>query len=139
METETRIVETIHLPNGLTVYFEDRSRPIAGDRRQIQLVVRVPIEVRAEYFGSGAEAEEALCEFTALTSGDPVEFRVEKVRNFIDRLEADKVLDQLKEDFIRSGLGYLKNPKFAANYIRKKYGELQREHALRRAQFSSLR
>jgi hypothetical protein len=129
MEIEDRILEEIHLENGLTVYLVDQSRPIVGGRWQVQLLVRVPLEAKAAHFEKLSNPSEAFREFIALAGEAPLEFQIVKVRNFIDESRREDTLEQMKADFTRSALAYVKKPGFAASYILKKFEELRGEKA----------
>lgn len=129
MEIEDRILEEIHLENGLTVYLVDQSRPIVGGRWQVQLLVKVPLEAKTSHFEKFPDPTEAFREFISLAGDTPLEFQIVKVRNFIDEGRLEETLEQMKDDFTGSALGYLKKPGFAASYILKKFEELRREKA----------
>jgi len=129
MEIEDRILEEIHLENGLTVYLVDQSRPIVGGRWQVQLLVRVPLEPQAAHFEKFPDPSEAFREFTSLAADTPLEFQIVKVRNFIDESRLQETLEQMKDDFTRSALEYLKKPGFAASFILKKFEELRGKKA----------
>jgi hypothetical protein len=133
MEIEDRILEEIHLENGLTVYLVDQSHPIVGGRWQVQLLVRVPLEAKTTHFGKFPDPPEAFREFISLAGDKPMEFQIVKVRNFIAEDQFAETLEQMKADFIRTALDYLKKQGFAANFILKKYEELRREKELRGA------
>ncbi|MHC1729038.1 MAG: hypothetical protein AB9866_24085 [Syntrophobacteraceae bacterium] len=133
MEDQNHIIDQMHLENGLTVLCVDQSRPIAGDRFQVQLLIRVPVEAEAAYFKDYPDPDEAFREFTLLVNSEPVAFQVVKVRNFIDADLVDKMLQEMKDDFFQSGLEYLKRPQFAANFIIRKYEELRRAQTCRNA------
>ncbi|MFZ2445771.1 MAG: hypothetical protein WAW37_05400 [Syntrophobacteraceae bacterium] len=137
METGDIILDTIQLDNGLIVYFIDRSRPIAGDRWQVRLLIRVPLEPGETFFARYPDPPSACADFASLCP--TAEFEVEKVRNFIDAGQREAVLEQLKKDFVQSALGYLANPGFAEGWITRKYEELRRERATRDAYEQALR
>jgi hypothetical protein len=133
MEIEDRILEEIHLENGLTIYLVDQSRPIVGGRWQVQLMVRIPLEAKTAHFEKLPDPSEAFREFVSLAGNTPIEFQIVKVRNFIAENQFAETIEQMKDDFIRTALEYLKKPRFEANYILKKYEELRREKELRDA------
>jgi hypothetical protein len=134
METEDRVLEEIHLENGLTVYLVDQSRHTVGGRWQVQLRVRVPLEAEAGYFEKFPDPSEAFREFISLAGNTSIEFQIVKVRNFIDESHVAEMLELMKDEFLRSAFDYLKKPRFAASYILKKFEELRCEQALRSAQ-----
>ena len=119
-----RLLKQIRLNNGLILYFEDHSREATHGHRQVRLLVRMPITPAPEHFSGYEDPERALREFMALADG-PVEYRVEKIRNFVDEKKAEKALDQMTAEF-ESGMDYLENPKFTGAYLRKKFEEMRK-------------
>ena len=93
-------------------------------RIQARLLVRVPIAPVPEHFGDCKDPQRAVREFLALAQG-PVEFRVEKVRTFVDESKAGEALDAMMSEF-ESGMDYLTNPKFAGAFVRKKFEEMRK-------------
>jgi hypothetical protein len=133
MESQERTIDHLHLENALSVYFIDRSSlPVAG-RCRVRLLIRVPVEPIEDHFRNFADPSLALGRLTSLTGPGPVEFQIIKIRNFISLKDVEKTLNEMKNDFIRSGLKYLENPDFAAKFIAKKYEELCAKDVVRRA------
>lgn len=124
MEEVKHILDPIHLGNGLSVHFEDQTTtPIAG-RCQVRLLVRIPMVPEKAHFQTYPDPSQALAEFTSLAGTGPIEFQVEKVRNFIAHQEVLEHLEAMKEEFAHSNLMYLQKTAFVAGYIRKRYEEL---------------
>ena len=130
MEPERRRLEEVRLENGLTLSFYDCSRPVAGDRCQVELLVSIPIAVRADYFADCPEPHKVCAAFTA-AHGGLLEFRQKRIRNFIAREDVPAVLQQLKEEFLQTSRVYLLKEDFTAKYIRKKYWEWEHEERLK--------
>jgi len=139
MAEQDRILEELHLENGLTVYFVDQSRLVTGGRWLVQLLVRAPLPLEADHFADDPDPAGALSECAALAEGKPLEFRLLKVRNFIAEDLVAETLDGMKRDFAASGLAYLKHPAFAANFVKKRCEELRRERAVRVAHAQALK
>lgn len=131
METRNVVLDTMQLDNGLTVHFIDLSRPIAGDRAQARLLIRVPLEVKEEHFADYPDPLGAFEDFVSLCPA--ARFEVEKVRNFVGREQLGEMLDRMKDDFIQTGLRYLERPKFVQGWISGRYEQLRRERATREA------
>lgn len=125
MEIQERIIDRMQLENGLTLICIDQSRPIVGDRCQVQLLIKVPLQPEAAHFDKYPDPAQAFHEFTLLTRSEPFAFKVVKVRNFIDNDLAEKTIQEMKEEFFRTSLDYLKRPGFAASFITRKYEELR--------------
>ncbi|MGO9022216.1 MAG: hypothetical protein ACLQVJ_28090 [Syntrophobacteraceae bacterium] len=139
MEPQERTLDRLHLENGLRVYFIDRSSPPVAGRCQVRLLIRAPVEATGDHFSNYPDPSEALRRFKSLAGPGPVEFQTIKIRNFVAPKDVEKTLKDMMDDFIRSGLQYLKNPGFAAKFIRRKYEELLAGAAVSSAQEEALR
>jgi len=138
METEGRLLEEIKLEDGLTVYFYDQSRPIVGDRCQVRLLIHVPLEIKPAYFERCIDPVSAY-EACIAAFGKEMSFQQQKVRNFIDSSDAEAVLQQMKKEFLESGLAYLSKPQFAETYVTKRYAEWDQETTCRIAHAEAIR
>jgi hypothetical protein len=139
IESKERTLDRLHLENGLIVHFIDMSSlPVAG-RCKVRLVIRVPVEPIEDHFSSYPNPSGALQQFISLAGPGPAEFRTIKKRSFITLDEVAKTLVEMKDDFIRTGLEYLNKPRFAANFIKRKYEELLVKAAVRKAHEEALR
>lgn len=124
MQTEGRLIGTMNLANGLTVYFYDQTVGIIGDRCQVKMVVSIPIEIKREYFENTDNPGTTYDKFVSVV-GNTVHFQASRLRNFIDRSEVDQILVELKGEFIRSNLDYISRPHFAPRFVWKMYREWQ--------------
>jgi hypothetical protein len=115
------------LENGLTLYFYDESRRIAGDRMQVELLVRVPVAVDDSAVADPPQPREEWEKFKSACGG-VLFFQKEKVRNFIDQRKAGELLHQMVEE-VEANLGYLSKPHFARKFILSKYGEWSKSYA----------
>jgi len=139
MEPVERTLGCLHLEDGLTAYFIDRSsEPVAG-RCQVQLLVRVPVQATEDHFSNYPDPSGTLRRFISLAGPGPVEFETTKIRNFIECKDVRKTLEEMKDDFIHSNLQYIKKPGFAANFVTRKYEELLARAAVRSAHEEALR
>jgi hypothetical protein len=119
--TETLLLRQT-LPNGLILEFYDRSRPMAGDRWQVIIEVRLPIPVTAATLPPDlrARADEIS---TAL--GQEIFFIKQEMRHFIDIREVPAVLQEIQTRLWEGLKDYMGHPEFSGRYIRKKFAELQ--------------
>lgn len=124
MQTEGRLIGTMNLSNGLTVYFYDQTVGILGDRCQVKMVISIPVEIKREYFENADSPGTTYDKFVSVV-GKTVHFQTSRLRNFIDRSEVDQTLVELKEEFIRSNLDYISRPHFARRFVLKMYRERQ--------------
>ena len=103
------------------------------------MLVRAAVEPAVDHFSNYPDPPGALRRFMWLAGPCPVEFQTVKIRNFIDRKEVEKTLEEMMGNFIRSSLQYLKKPGFAAKFVRTKYEELLAGEAIRSAHEEALR
>jgi hypothetical protein len=119
-----------HLPNGLTLEFHDLSRPMAGDRWQVVLEVRLPISVSAATLPPDL-ADRAQEVSAAL--GPEIVFRQQEVHYFIDRQEVPALLQEMQTRLWEGLQDYLGHPDFIGRYLRKKFAEYQARQPQRKA------
>lgn len=134
--------EGIHLAetpieNGLVIHFYDQSRDIAGDRRQVQLLICVPMRIEEAWFQEVAANLAEYSEFTAELRGE-ILFQQTKVRNFVDRENVSLTLDKMKDEFLRANRNYLSNPHFARKFVMKRFEEWKQERNWRRLHAEAL-
>ena len=118
------LIEKISLSNGLVLELWDQSRVMAGDRWLVRLQARVEVPLLPEYFSSLEHSDEAYRDVLS-AYGDPLVFTQEKERHFVDAIETDSTLAGLCQRLKDTLLSYLGNPKFAALFALKKYGDLR--------------
>ena len=121
-----RLLLRYSLPNGLILELYDRSRPMAGDRWQVVLEVRLPIPVNAANLPPEL-ADRAPEVMAAL--GPEIAFTQQEVHHFIDAREVPAYLEEMQTRLVEGLKGYLGHPDFAKRFIRKKFTEHQeRQH-----------
>jgi hypothetical protein len=108
------------LANGLILEFHDLSKPMAGDRWQVILEVRLPIPVNAttvppDLADRASEVTEAL--------GPEILFTQQEVHYFIDVHDVPGLLQEIQSRLLKGLEGYLGHPDFAGRYLRKKFTE----------------
>lgn len=114
-----KLVETIGLDNGLSLEICDCSRLVAGDRWLVFFVARIKVPIEPGFF----DEKSAGLSLNAVRSflGDHAAYVHEKKSNFVDEKERDKEFERLKDDFLKSNLGYLSSPGFPNKMIMKVY------------------
>ena len=119
-----KLIEKVTLPNGLILELWDNSRLMAGDRWLVSLKAKVEVPILPEYFSTLDHADQAYRDLVD-AHGDPLVFTQEKVRHFVDDSETKGTITGLCQRFKDNLIGYLGNPKFAPQYVLKKYGDLR--------------
>ena len=116
------------LENGLVIHFYDQSRPIAGDRCFVQLLMRVPIPRPESYFSDSETPPSDLALFLSGSSRG-LAFTQTKSRNFIAMEEAPTLLAKMKDQLIKASRSYLANSSFAKRFVMKQYDEWKKSSA----------
>jgi hypothetical protein len=138
MMPEGVLMEEVKLANGLSLFIYDQSRPLAGDRWLVKLLLFVPIKIRPEHFSHLHDANRAYVAFVAAMGGD-IAMQQPRSRNFISHKDMPETLMQIKQDILTAILPYVSNPDFEARFIAKRYGEWCEEQRLERAQLKPFR
>lgn len=135
MATENRQMGSMQLANGLTLFFEDRSRTTVTGRLQVILSVSIPLDVRSVF---NVDMPVPLEEIVALL-GIGVDYRFEKVRNFIAEEDVQRTLDQMKQEFLDTHLAYISRQEFASRFLLREYRRALEEKELRRVRDEATR
>jgi hypothetical protein len=122
METPGVLLESILLENGYRASFYDQSRPIAGDRCMVQLLLDIPIPLQPSHFEHLPNSKET-SELFMSQSGSELHYHFKKVRHFVPEPEKLEVLSQLKLELTETVFRYIQHPDFGPNYILKVYQE----------------
>ena len=118
------LISAHELNNGLTLRFMDASKKIAADRWYVCIWVTISIPVDQKWFAQGSLEDDQFERITRIL-GPEVVFRQKKERNFVSDESKTQVVQQLCEQTIATGSGYLGSHTFAEKYIRKVYAERQ--------------
>ena len=102
------LIETINLPNGLTLTISDASRRIAKDTIKVELFFRVKIEVLDSFFASPED-----CHQLKKFLGDELTYEHKMERSFVSDNEEESIRTELLNTFKNNSLGYLSSPNFA--------------------------
>lgn len=121
MQTE-KLLSRHALPNGLTLELWDLSRPMAGDRWQVVVEVRVDIPLT---LGNLPSEHRHKVDDIMAALGSRVRFVKQEVRNFIAEKEIAALVRQIEAELLASIRGYLSHPEFAPRFIRKAYADFQ--------------
>ena len=106
------------LPNGLTLEFHDLSRPMAGDRWQVILEMRLAVPVNA---GNLPPDLADRAPEVAAALGPDVTFTQREVHFFIDARQVPALLHEIESRLWEGLKDYLGHPDFAGRYLRKKF------------------
>jgi hypothetical protein len=137
MTPEGSLLEEIKLANGLSLFIYDQSRPLAGDRWLVKLLLFIPVRVRPQHFSHIPDAEKAYAAF-ADAVGDNLAMQQERLRIFIDRDAVSETLRQIKEEVLATTLAYVSNSDFEARFVAKRYREWSEELRTEQARIKSL-
>ncbi len=135
MATENRQMGSMQLANGLTLFFEDRSRTTVSGHWQVILFVFIPLDVRSVF---NADTAVPLEDIVALLGISP-EYRFEKVRNFIKKEDVPLLLDRMKQEFLDTHISYISRQEFASRFLLREYRRAVEERELRRVRDEATR
>ena len=102
------LIETINLPNSLTLTVTDSSRRIAADTIKVELTFQVKIEVLESFFASSDDYLQV-----KNASGDELTYEHKMERSFVNDKDEESVRNELLDTFKSNSLGYLSSPNFA--------------------------
>ena len=112
-------IERLALANGLTMEIHDKSRAVAEDTFRVTLIIRIPVEVRPDYF-----ADREGYELTRRVFGPVVVFEYRKDKNFVPSGSRHAAFQELFNDFKSAALEYVSRPRFPAGFVLSKYAEI---------------
>ena len=102
------LIETINLPNGLTLTISDSSRRIAADTIKVELTFQVKIGVLESFFASPDDYLKV-----KNASGDILTYEHKMERSFVYDQDEASVRTDLLDTFKNNSLAYLSSPNFA--------------------------
>jgi hypothetical protein len=114
-----KLFEQIPMPNGLTAEVYDLSRPIAADTTKVEMMIKIRVELRPDYFDEPAPFEQTRAIF-----GPEIFFEYRMGQSFVSHKEKDTVFLTLLSTFKQDSLPYLSSPKFPARFALSKYREI---------------
>ena len=115
------LIETIALPNGLTLEVWDYSRSIAADTDKVELQVRASIAIDPAFFTDEEQHRTVRRHF-----GDTLLFAYRNERTFVARGERENVFRQFVDTFCKDTMPYLSKPDFPRRFALSKYLDIQK-------------
>ncbi|MDQ1277801.1 MAG: hypothetical protein QG555_843 [Thermodesulfobacteriota bacterium] len=112
-------IESINLPNGLSLEVWDASRQIAADTVKVELVIKMDVSFASSHF----EEEDHYLK-TRRVFGPAGSYEYRKERTFVHNAETETVFRNLLNDFKRDALPYLAQDNFPRHYSRSKYRDI---------------
>jgi hypothetical protein len=114
-----QLFEHIPLPNGLVAEVYDLSRPIAADTTKVEMVIKIKVELRPDYFSAPAHFEQ-----TRKIFGSDIFYEYRMGQSFVNTEEKEKVFGALLDSFKKDSLPYLSGEKFPGRLALSKYTEI---------------
>jgi hypothetical protein len=125
---EEKLIKTTDLKNGLRLEIYDSSRSVGGDRWQVVLTAKIKIPVNMLSRGADTPVAFNVDDITS-SIGEKVCFEQKRERNFIEKKEKDKILNNLIDLYLSSSIDYVSNPDFPKRYIIRQYKEYQKRNS----------
>jgi hypothetical protein len=117
---EPHPIEILTLKNGLLLEIRDRSRPITGDRWQVELQATVTIPVQEQWFSPSSPAPADIAILCAAL-GESTRFEYRDTRNFIDQREKEPLFESMRATVKQNVLKYYEHPDFPARFLIRQY------------------
>jgi hypothetical protein len=121
-EAPMTLFEEITLPNGLVAEIWDGSRMIAADTTTVVLVVKIPVELKQEYF-----EDLAACRKTATVFGSPLVYEYRNERTFVAAGEREALFGEFLAGFKKDVLPYVSKEQFPKRFVLSKYHEIMKD------------
>ena len=128
-----KIIDKLHLENGIELLLYDRSRVTAGDRWQVELKCEANIPIDESYWEMVTHEEAHLLSDIRKILGDRLVFVATKQRNFVDANERETVLQEMVQQVYNSMLKYLKKAHFPREFFKKQYREAHQKVLIQQA------
>ncbi len=112
-------IETIELPNGLTLEICDYSRSIAADTDKVELFVRTAILLDPSFFPDRSQYET-----TRTHLGESIPFEYRNERTFVATAQRKEVFRQFVDTFKKDILPYLSKPDFPRRFALSRYRDI---------------
>ena len=113
------LFEEIRLPNGLVAEIWDGSRMIAADTTTVVLVVKIPVDLKQEYFEDAAAWRK-----TARVFGSPLVYEYRNERTFVTAGEREALFSEFVANFKKDVLPYVSKEHFPKRFVLSKYQEM---------------
>lgn len=130
------LLDSRALTNDMTLNLYDASRRQTADRWIVVMEAHLDIPVDERALASGP-ADLPDLEAVREIVGAQVAYVSRRERVFVADGEKDRLLQTLREAFIRATLPYLSHPAFPGRFIANQYREALKQRALREAQASN--
>ncbi len=128
-----KIIDQLHLENGIELLLYDRSRVTAGDRWLVELKCEAHIPIDESYWDMVTDEEGRLLPDIRKILGDRLVFVATKQRNFVDANERETVLQEMVQQVHSSMLEYLKKPHFPQEFFKKQYRDARQKVLIQQA------
>lgn len=114
-----KLIEQIPLNNGLCVQVYDLSQPIARDTVRVEILVKIPLQLRPDDFTEPSQYEKTRAVF-----GDEIAYERRLVQSFVNNDEQEQTCAALLDNFRRASLPYLAHPDFRTRFAASKYRDI---------------
>ena len=114
-----KLFERIPLPNGLEAEVYDLSRPIAVDTTKVEMLIKIRVALRPEYFAAPAHFEQ-----TRKVFGPEICYEYRTGQSFVANGEKEAVFGALLESFRKDALPYLSGGKFPGRFAMSRFMDI---------------
>ena len=125
--TNTNLIQTIRLDNGLMLEIYDHSRKVAGDRWLIKLVARIDIPIGRPAADAGEIKPDDITAIKA-SCGNYIRYEQKLERNFIDAKQKNAVFQELMTSYLNGAQAYLSHSDFPQRFAMREYRRRQQQN-----------
>jgi hypothetical protein len=118
--TEEKLINTISLENDLLISFYDRSKKIAGDRWQVNLMARIQIMTnQVQITRVNPEKRSEIMQVV----GEQINYEKKLIRNFVAEDKKEETVTALWKSFLQITRPYFSHRQFAERFLLKTYAD----------------
>lgn len=128
-----KIIKRQHLDNGMEIILYDRSRPMVGDRWQVELQCEAYIPIEDSYWKTAAQEDQWILKGIRNRLGGRLVQTFSKKRTFVAEEERQRLLQEMVQQVYSGLMEYLKRPEFPLRLFKKQYLEARQKLLLQQA------
>lgn len=133
-EEPPELLATKELTNGIILKFYDRSRVIAGDRWQVELVCEADIPVSEEMWERLRPEDPDILQGIKKSLSNTLVYSLTKIKPFVDAGDKQGALDEFARQIEENMESYLANPDFPQRVFAREYERAREKLLLAQAQ-----
>ena len=128
-----KFIKRQQLDNGMEIILYDRSRPMAGDRWQVEVQCEAYIPIEESYWKTAAQEDQQILAGIRIRLGERLVQTFSKKHIFVAEQDRERLLQEMVQQIYSGLMEYLKRPDFPLRLFKKKYFEARQNLLLQQA------